>query len=583
MHLTSGLRVSVGQVSNKGLKHQNEDSVGFYIPEEPVLTVKGMVAIVADGVSSAEAGKEASETCVKNFLSDYFSTPDSWTVKTSAQRILTALNRWLYGQGIGYHSAEHGYISTLSAMVIKSRIAHIFHIGDSRVYRFRASDKGGDFEQITHDHSARVSKDSTYLTRAMGMDLMLDVDYYSEEVRVGDLFFLSTDGVHDFIKRGHIKQVLSDLMRHDKPDLQACCENLNSLALSNESDDNVSCQLILVDELPDPNADDTYVKLSDLPFPPFLSSSMIIDGYRILSELHASNRSQVYLVEDVKTQHKYVMKTPSLNYDEDIAYKERFVMEPWIAGRISSNHVVKIYEDDRPQNFLYYVCEFVEGQVLSEWMKENPKPSVDRVVNIIRQVVKGVRALHRKETLHQDIKPDNIIIGQDDHVTLIDFGSCYISGVAEIETAFERDIALGTETYGAPEYKLRRRSSLKSDMFSISFVMYEMLTGDFPYGEKFDDCQSTNDFYRLDYRPARDINPMVPAWMDGTLKKALQISPDLRYDALSEFVYDLEHPNTEFMDKSHIPISQRNPLLFWQGASALLFALQMITLWLWLG
>ena len=166
---------------------------------------------------------------------------------------------------------------------------------------------------------------------------------------------------------------------------------------------------------------------------------------------------------------------------------------------------------------------------------------------------------------------------------MIDFGSCYISGVAEIETAFEREIALGTETYSAPEYKLRRRSSLKSDMFSIAFVMYEMLTGSRPYGDKFETCQSTNDFYRLNYHPARDINPMVPKWMDGTLQKALQISPDLRYDALSEFVYDLEHPNTEFRDKSHIPISERNPLFFWQGISAILFMLQITTLWFWLG
>jgi len=582
MHLTSGLRVSVGQVSEKGLKHQNEDAIGCYIPEEPVLTVKGMVAMVADGVSSAQAGKEASETCVKNFLSDYFSTPDSWTVKTSAQKILTALNRWLYGQGIGYHSAEHGYISTLSAMVIKSRIAHIFHIGDSRVYRYRFSNKGGDFEQITHDHSARVSKDSTYLTRAMGMDLMLDVDYYSEEVRVGDLFFLSTDGVHDFIKSRHIKQVLFELMQENRSDLQATCEKLVSLALTNDSDDNVSCQLILVDELPDPNADDAYVKLSDLPFPPFLSPSMVIDGYKVISELHASNRSQVYLVEDTLTHKQYVMKTPSVNFDDDIAYKERFVMEPWIAGRIASEHVVKMHDDDRPQQFLYYVCEYVQGQVLSEWMLENPKPSVDHVLKIVRQLVKGVRALHRKETLHQDIKPDNIIIGPDDHVTLIDFGSCHISGVAEIEAAFQREIALGTETYSAPEYKLRRRSSLKSDMFSISLVMYEMLTGKHPYGEKFDNCQSTNDFYRLEYHPARDINPMVPVWMDGTMEKALQISPDLRYDALSEFIYDLEHPNSEFMDKSHVPLAQRNPLLFWQGASAALFILQLLTLWFFL-
>jgi len=579
MHLTSGLRVSVGQISEKGLKHQNEDSVGYYIPEEPVLTIKGMVAIVADGVSSAEAGKEASETCVKNFLSDYFSTPDSWTVKTSAQKILTALNRWLYGQGVGYLQAEHGYISTMSAMVIKSQVAHIFHIGDSRIYRLR----DGDFEQITHDHAAKVNKDSTYLTRAMGMDLMLDVDYYSEDVRVGDIFFLSTDGIHDYISYRELKRYLIDVEKEAEPDYYSHCEQLVKLALGNTSDDNLSCQIIRIEELPCPNADDAYVKLSDLPFPPYLEPSMLIDGYRVISELHATKRSQVYLVEDTINEMRYVMKTPSLNYDDDIAYKERFVMEPWIGGRIVSDHVVKIIESDRSQTFLYYLCEYVPGITLLQWIEDNKQPSIETVLKIIRQIVKGVRVLHRKETLHQDIKPENIIIGKDDHVTILDFGSCHIAGVAEIETAYEREIMLGTETYSAPENKLHRKSTIKSDMFSIAMVMYEMLTGKYPYGEKFETCSSPNDFYRLAYRPARDSNPMVPDWMDGALQKALQVSSELRYDALSEFVYDLEHPNAEFMDKSHIPLSRRNPLKFWQAASGVLLLVELITLWFWLG
>lgn len=580
MHLESGLNVSVAQMTEKGKKEQNEDAVGFLIPKEPTLTSKGMVALIADGVSSAEAGKEASETCVKNFLSDYFSTPDSWSVKNSAQRILTALNRWLYGQGLSYLVAERGYISTLSVLIIKSQTAHIFHIGDSRIYRLR----DGDFEQLTHDHCARVSKDSTYLTRAMGMDVMLDVDYYSEEVRQGDVFFLSTDGIHDFIPRSRIKQMLLE----QGQDQSACCDALVKEALENGSDDNLSCQILHVDSLPDPNADDAYTKLSELPFPPPLSKGMKLDEFKVVEEIHASNRSQVYRVSHIETGKSYVMKTPSENYDDDLAYIERFVLEPWIGRRIESEHVVKVYEHEVPQKFLYYVCDDVPGQTLSRWMAENPKPSVDRVLKIVNQLVKAARAMHRKETLHQDIKPDNIIISQteggDDHATLIDFGSCHVAGLAEIDAGFQRDIALGTETYGAPEYKLGRKSTLKSDMFSIAVVMYEMLTGKHPYGaEAFEEAQSTNQFYRLKYHPARDYNPMVPVWMDGALKKALQISPEPRYEALSEFVYDLEHPNADFMDKSHVPLAKRNPLRFWQGLSGVLFLLQLITLWAWLG
>lgn len=571
MQLESELCVSVGQLSEKGRKQQNEDSIGFIRPEQPALTVKGMVAIVADGVSSAEAGKEASETCVKNFLSDYFSTPDSWTVKTSAQRILTALNRWLYGQGVNFHLAERGYISTLSILVIKSRTAHIFHIGDSRVHRFRK----GELEQLTHDHSAKVNKDSTYLTRAMGMDLRLDVDYYQEDVQEGDLFFLSTDGVHDFVSFRELKESLATSF----DDLQGGCERLVEMALANESDDNLSCQLICIDSLPDPNAEDAYVTLSELPFPPPLFEAMVVDDYRVISEIHASRRSQVYLVEDIETQRKCVMKTPSVNFEDDIAYKERFVMEPWIVGRIDSEHVVKLHQAQRCQSFLYVVYDYIEGQALSQWMQDNPKPGIDRVLSIVCQVVTGVRAMHRTETLHQDIKPKNIMIDANDHVTLIDFGACHVAGLAEIEIPFVRDSILGTDTYGAPEYKLGQRGSTKSELFSIAVVLYEMLTGLLPYGEQFERCQSVNDFSRLNYRPAREYNPMVPEWIDGAIQKALQISPALRYEALSEFIYDLKHPNQVFMNTSYVPISQRNPLRFWQGLSALFLVSQIVTLW----
>lgn len=577
MYQDSGLRVEVGQCSAQGKKEANEDALGHHVPAEPALSSKGIVALIADGVSSAEAGKEASETCVKNFLGDYFSTPDSWSVKLSAQRILTALNRWLYGQGTSFLQAERGYISTLSVLVIKSRTAHLFHIGDSRIYRLR----NGELEQITNDHSARVSKDSTYLTRAMGMDLMLDVDYYSADVEEGDVFFLSTDGVHDFVSDRLLRDTLTEL-RSDT-ELSEVCEQLTHQALLNQSDDNLSCQIVRVLSLPSANAEDTFRKLSELPFPPPLSIGMKLDGYEVVDELHASTRSQVYLVQDQVDGQQYVMKTPSLNFDDDLPYIERFVLEPWIGGRIDNPHVVSLRNRNQKQSCLYYLCDYVEGETLGQWMVRHPNSSIEKSLDIIKQVIKGLRAMHRKETLHQDIKPDNIMLTHAEQAVIIDFGSCHVAGIAEIEPGFVRDVVLGTDTYGAPEYKLGRKSSTRSDQFSVAVVLFEMLTGSQPYGEKFETCQSSTDFHRLSYRSARDLNPMVPVWMDGALKKALSVSPELRYESFSEFLYDLEHPNSEFLEKSYVPLSQRNPLKFWQGLSAFLALVQLFTLWLWLG
>ncbi len=575
MHLSSRLNTTVGQATDKGPKHQNEDCLGIMVPDEPAITMKGMVAVIADGVSSAEAGKEASETCVKNFLNDYYSTPDSWTVKTSSQKVLTALNRWLYGQGQRFIDAHRGYISTLSILVIKSHMVHIFHIGDSRIYRLR----GGDFEQLTTDHSAHVSKDKAYLTRAMGMDIRLDVDYRTEAVEKGDLFFLSTDGIHDFLSKKEIKEVLQSV----GSDFEQVCQTLIDQAKEVGSDDNLSCQIVRVDQLPDANSEDVYKKLIDLPFPPFLDIGMSIDGYRVLNEIHASNRSQLYVVEDIETQKKWVMKTPSVNYEDDPAYIERFIMEEWIGRRIDCPNVVKVPTEERKRQCLYYLCEYVEGETLAKWIESTNKRDVGQILDIIEQVVRGVRSLHRKETLHQDLKPDNIVLTLDGVAKLIDFGSCLVAGVNEIATPFERDTILGTATYAAPEYKLRRAGSVRSDLFSIAMIAYEMLTGHLPFGETFDHCESAQDFSRLKYVPAYRYNPMVPAWMDGALRKALHFSPELRYESLSEFVFDLRHPNQQFMRLKNQPMLESNPMLFWQVTSGALLVGQVITLWLWLG
>src|SRR5690606_25041406 len=117
-----------------------------------------------------------------NFLTDYFSTPESWSVKHSAQQVLTALNRWLYSRGQGFHDNRRGYITTMSTVVFKSHTAHVFHVGDSRVYRLR----DGVLEQLTQDHSTRVSDDHAYLVRAMGLDVRLDVDYQVFPLQTGD-------------------------------------------------------------------------------------------------------------------------------------------------------------------------------------------------------------------------------------------------------------------------------------------------------------------------------------------------------------------------------------------------------------
>lgn len=563
MHLQSQLSLTLGQYTHAGLKEVNEDCIGIKVPDQQALTMKGAVAVIADGVSAAEAGKEASEICVSNFISDYYATPDAWSVKTSGQKIILALNRWLVGL-----SQIRGHISTLSALILKSQTAYIFHIGDTRIYRLRK----GFLECLTNDHTININKDTAYLSRAMGMDNHLEVDYQQIELEQGDVFFLSSDGIHDFISHKELQQMLSENMSCNMAKTpfinhNLTCEAIVEKALSAGSEDNLSCQILKVNALPDGNNQEIYERLANLPFPEALSIGQTLDNFTVIKVLHESPRSQVYLVKNLNADpddNLLILKTPSVKFDDDPAYIERFVLEQWIGKRIDSPYVVKVIEPEN-KTALYTLMEYIDGITLEEWIKQNPNPNINEVIRLTELISQGIRALHRKDILHQDIKPDNIIIDRNGLPKIIDFGSCYAAGIEEIDTPFEREQALGTAVYSAPETRFRMRKTRKSDLFSLSIVVYEMLTGKLPFGDQLEKLQDHRKLSSLQYNSASKHNPMIPYWMDQALKRALSPQPESRQEALSEFIADLQRPNKHYAPPRFEPLLQRNPSIFWQG------------------
>lgn len=566
--MTSQLSVSIGQSSDKGIKDANEDSYGVLCPQDQLLQSKGIAAIIADGMGSCEKPKEASEYCVKGFISDYYSTADSWAVKTSGAKVLTALNSWLYGKSHDEHAKA--MVSTFSALVLKSTTAHIFHIGDSRIYRYR----DGYLEQLTNDHRVWISQEKNYLNRAIGIDLHLDIDYKTSEAGVGDIYVMTTDGVHDYLNDKRIKQLLNSSSA-----LDVIADNIVSSALENNSHDNVTCQLIRIDHLPSQEANEVYRELTKLPFPPELEPGMLLDGYRIIEEISSSSTSQLYLVKDEETGQELIMKTPSVNFDDDPSYIERFHMEEWAGKRIKHGNVLKTYEQDRPRKFMYFLMEYIKGITLGEWIQQHPKPDIDAVVDIVKQIIQGLRAIHKMEMLHRDLKPDNIIITNDKTVKIIDFGSIKIAGIQEISTPVERMELLGTKNYTAPEYLLGMAGSSKSDLFSLGIICYEMLTGRLPYGEQLNKNSNWRNISKIKYTPSIKYNPMIPLWLDGAIEKSVRCDQRMRYDTFSEFLHDLTHPNDAFM-KKNVPMIEQNPVLVWQTITIILLISNVVLLYL---
>jgi serine/threonine protein phosphatase PrpC len=559
------LKISIGQHSDKGRKETNQDFHGAMIPTEPLLTSKGIAIVLADGISSSDVGHIASESATKGFLTDYYCTSEAWPVKTSAQRVIAATNSWLHSQtrrSRDPYDKDKGYVCTLSAMVIKSTNAHIFHVGDARIYRIL----GNALERLTEDHRVVLSAEQNYLSRALGANPQIEIDYRSIPLEVGDGFLLATDGAYEHVGA----RFVADTIKDHADDLDRAARLIVEEAYRQGSPDNITVQIVRIDALPEGSAGDLFGQVSDLALPPLLEPRMLFDGYRIVRELHASSRSHIYLASDVESDGLVVIKIPSIDLRDDPAYLKRFMMEDWVARRISSGHVLKPCAQARKRNYLYVATEFVDGQTLAQWMADNPKPRLEVVRGIVEQIAKGLRAFHRMEMVHQDIRPDNVMIDATGTVKIIDFGSTLVSGIVETESGSERFEILGAVQYAAPEYFLGESGSSRSDLFSLAVLTYQMLTGRLPYGAQIPKAQTRSKQSKLRYRSALDYNRKIPAWVDGAIRKAVHPDPGKRYEDLSEFIYDLRHPNEKYLASPATPLLERNPLLFWKLLSAIL-------------
>ena len=563
--MTRHLRIATGQHSDKGRKESNQDFHGIYVPKEPEFGAKGIAIALADGISSSQVSQVAAESAVKGFLEDYYCTSDAWSVRKSGEHVLVAINSWLHAQtqqSQHRYDRERGYVCTFSGIVIKSTTAHLFHVGDARIYRLR----DGALEQLTEDHRVWVSSEQSYLARALGMDRRVDIDYRALPLEEGDLLLLATDGVCEFTDAAAIAAAIDGC----GGDLDAAARTIAGGALARGSPDNLTLQLVRVDELPGPEANELYRQVTELPCPPLLEARQKFEGYQIVRRIKGSSRSHIYLAVDEETGERVVVKIPSVDMHDNPAALERFMLEEWIARRIDSAHVLKPCRQTRKRNFLYVVTEYIEGETLAQWMIDNPKPDLAAVRALAGQIARGLQAFHRLEMLHQDLKPENIMIDATGTVKIIDFGATRVAGLEEIETPISQINLLGTEQYAAPEYFLGESGSARSDIFSLGVIVYQMLSGRLPYGAEVPKTRTRAAQRKLEYRSVLHEEREIPAWVDDAIRKAVDPDPARRYEELSEFVYDLHHPNQAFLNKTRPPLIERHPVMFWKSVSFVL-------------
>jgi serine/threonine protein kinase len=382
----------------------------------------------------------------------------------------------------------------------------------------------------------------------------------------GDIFVFATDGVHEF---ANARAIINAIQDHGA-DLDAAAGAIAREAFDRGSEDNLTTLVVRVDQLPERSATEVHRQVTELPFAPELAPRMLFDGFRIVRELHSSSRSHAYLATHEESGVSVVIKTLGTEMQSDPSHVDRFLMEEWVAQRISNAHVLKAAARGSRRNFLYTVTEFIDGQTLHQWIIDHPKPPVETVRGIVEQIAQGLLAFHRLEMLHQDLRPQNVMIDVTGTVKLIDFGSTRVAGIAEIDSPIDRGEMLGTLQYTAPEYFLGEPGTTRSDLFSLAVITYQMLSGRLPFGAEVPKARSRSAQRQLKYQSVLDDEREIPAWIDEVLRKATQPDPLRRHEELSEFVHDLRHPSDNYLSRARAPLLERNPVAFWRGMSLIL-------------
>ena len=565
------LKVSIGQYSTAGIKQQNQDFHGVYLPEGHVLKQKGIACVIADGIGSSNVSHLAAETAVGSFLSDYYSTSDAWSTQTSAERVIRATNSWLYAQtqqSQGRFDKDRGYVCTLSALILKQQQAHVFHVGDSRIYRIRDH----EIELLTHDHRVWLSSREHYLSRALGADYRIEIDYRNIELKEKDIFLLMTDGVYEFVT----DQQLLDLILVDA-DLNQLAKAFVEKALEQGSDDNLSLQVIHVEQLPELNQ---FHIQQDYVFPQQLSKGEVFEGYVIDKILHQNHRSCLYLAHDTQQQ-PLVIKTLGVDLQQDKYAVEQFQLEDWVSKRLKHDNLMQCYPHNTEKKYLFQCYEYLQGETLAQWLHRQEKPlNLDEILPILQQTALALNAMHRLEMLHQDIRPKNIMVINAENamkIKLIDYGSTAVRGLVEINPK-NANRPLGTLAFMAPEYFIDHSPSVHSDQFSLAVMAYYLFTKQLPYGTDLARCNSLKQMKKVQYHSIRKYRPDLPIWLDKILGQALSIEPIHRFEALSELIHNLMHPSKELLNSKPPAIIERDPLRFWQMSCAVLGLLFLLSI-----
>ena len=552
----SGVKASVGFASETGPRKRNEDFAGAVFGSELPQPRRDVVAAIADGIGGAKGGRVAAETAVRGFLDGFCDLPETMEVRRAAARVLDPLNGWIYSQA-QRDSKLAGMGCTFTALVLRGRVAHVLHVGDTRAYRL----SGDRLTCLTTDH---VRDDGTgrshVLTRALGVETELRLDYATQPMARHDRFLLCSDGVHGFLGA----KAIADILR-ERSASEDTARALVTAALQSGSTDNCTALVLDVVELPTAESAEIGAAITQLPLIPVPFAGETVDGFLLKVLVSDGRYTRLFGAVDEIEGGEVVLKFPKPQVAAVAVYRVAFVREAWVGAHVHSPWVGRIIElPPGRQTCLYTVMPLYQGELLETRLTRRPLLGLEEGRNIAIKLARGAAALHRAGIIHRDIKPDNVILEDGGSLKLIDLGVVRVLGQEDFPT----EQIPGTPAYMAPEMFAGEGGNEATDIYALGVTMFRAFTGEFPYGNP----DATSPPRRDRPQPLSALRPDLPAWLQATLARAIAIDPAERFHDVMEFAVEMEAGPARAPASMSRPqtLYERDPLRFWQGVAALL-------------
>ena len=265
-----------------------------------------------------------------------------------------------------------------------------------------------------------------------------------------------------------------------------------------------------------------------------------LDQYELTDLLARSGMASIFKAKDTRSGQAVALKVPHMQFESDIAFYQRFEREEKIGQKLEHPNIVRVLQPEHKSR-MYLVMEYAEGRSLRAIMSARKRLPVAEALDILRQVCKALVYMHEHGIVHRDLKPENLLVTDDGHVKLLDFGIAMDEAARRLTWA-GLSATIGTPDYMSPEQVRGRRGDARTDVYALGTLLYEMVTGELPYTganahavmrAKMDE----------DPRPPHEILPDIDPNIEEIILRAIERSPRERYASAAEMLGDLENPS----------------------------------------